>query len=108
MARRRSGNSYRGPLSGIKSRERKKVRRHIYHRDGYTCWVCEKAVDIKLKDGDPFAPTLDHVIARKDGGTDDQSNLKLAHARCNNDRHNAPVADKLILVTNEVAIDGEW
>lgn len=80
---------YRGPLSKLRASERRIVRKQIYERDKYTCWLCLEPVDITLKDGDPLAPTLDHVIAHSDGGKDNKKNLKLAHAKCNNERHNS-------------------
>jgi 5-methylcytosine-specific restriction endonuclease McrA len=80
---------YKGPLSYHRSSQRRKIRQRIYKRDGYICWLCLGDVDITLTDGNPFAPTLDHVVPRKDGGKDSLSNLKLAHAVCNNMRHNS-------------------
>lgn len=51
-----------------------------------TCWICEKAVDKTLSGRDPDGPSIDHVIARAKGGTNDRSNLRLAHLRCNSAR----------------------
>ncbi len=96
--------SYRGPLSYHRSSQRKKIRQQIFQRDNYICWLCSESVDISLKDGNPLAPTLDHVIARKDGGKDTVENLRLAHASCNNYRHNKPKQ----LPSLEVATAGEW
>ena len=53
--------------------------RTLLVRDGNLCWLC----------GEPFAnhgdgaPTLDHVIPRSKGGVRANSNLRLAHRRCN-------------------------
>lgn len=44
---------------------------------GPVCWLC----------GEPIRPGqawhVDHVVARKAGGTDDVRNLRPAHASCN-------------------------
>jgi len=85
---RKNNKKYRGPLSKLKASERRVIRKEIYERDNYICWICLECVDITLQDGDPLAPTLDHVIPHSEGGKDNKRNLRLAHAKCNNDRHN--------------------
>ena len=59
----------------IKSIKRKK----IYIRDGHTCVYCERSIytthDMLL--------TVDHVLARSLGGTNDASNLVTACLECN-------------------------
>ena len=50
--------------------QRKRAR--ILARDGAVCWRC----------GQP-ATTVDHIIPRARGGTDDDDNLRAACARCN-------------------------
>lgn len=51
-------------------------RRRILERDGYVCWIC----------GGPGANSVDHVIPRARGGTDDDDNLRAAHLSCNSGR----------------------
>lgn len=41
-----------------------------------TCWLC----------GLPGADTVDHVVPRSMGGTDEPWNLRPAHQRCNSRR----------------------
>lgn len=53
-----------------------KKRAAILQRDGYVCWLC----------GQPGADTVDHVIPRARGGTDDDDNLRAAHLSCNSGR----------------------
>jgi hypothetical protein len=62
----------------------KRVRRAIYERDQWTCQICSEAVDPDATD--EWRPTLDHIIPRSHGGSDDQSNLRLAHLWCNSVR----------------------
>lgn len=62
----------------------------LYRRDGAKCWICGKRViksdftkvDGKFKAG-PRYPTVDHVVPLAKGGTNDESNLRLAHWSCN-------------------------
>ncbi|MGW4102294.1 HNH endonuclease [Streptomyces sp. NPDC004976] len=60
-------------------------------RDEYTCHVCGQAVDVSLPYNDRMAPTRDHIVPRRAGGSHDPSNLKLAHRGCNS-RRGAPLA----------------
>jgi 5-methylcytosine-specific restriction endonuclease McrA len=48
----------------------------LLERDGDCCWLC----------GDPMRPeeiSIDHILQRAAGGTDDAVNLALAHRACN-------------------------
>ncbi len=55
-------------------------------RDSWVCWVCEGQVDGDCPVGSPHAASVDHVIPRSRGGTNDPANLRLAHRRCNGQR----------------------
>lgn len=60
-----------------------KLRLELYERDGWICYLCSKPVD---RGGDPNgnrAPSLDHLVARANGGTHDPSNLRTACRSCN-------------------------
>ena len=61
----------------------------IYLRDGFTCVYCEK----NLHGAAPQDITLDHVLPRSMGGSNESSNLITACKRCNCARGNKPVAD---------------
>lgn len=64
-------------------------RRHaltIHERDHWTCWLCGTPTSPEWTALDPLAPTLDHLIPRVHGGTDDPDNLGTAHAICNSRR----------------------
>lgn len=61
----------------------KGTRQAIYERDGWVCYLCSEKVDTS---GDPWSdrfPSLDHILPRSLGGTDDESNLATAHRVCN-------------------------
>jgi hypothetical protein len=47
----------------------------ILRRDGKRCAICHKNVYSDM--------TIDHWIPRSEGGTDDLSNLRIAHKKCN-------------------------
>ncbi|WP_081319134.1 HNH endonuclease [Microbacterium testaceum] len=59
----------------------------VYVRDGWSCWLCEGAVDRTLIGSySHWRPSLDHVVPRSMGGSDDPENLRLAHWWCNSVR----------------------
>lgn len=49
----------------------------IAERDGYLCFLCSKPFNQKE------SPTLDHWYPKSLGGSDELSNLRLAHKTCN-------------------------
>lgn len=50
------------------------------------CGLCGKPVDTSLPGTDPLGPCVDHITPRSRGGTNDRSNLRLAHTGCNASR----------------------
>lgn len=63
------------------------VRVGIYERDHWMCWLCRDDVDRTLIGSmSPWRPSLDHVVPRAQGGSDDPDNLNLAHWWCNSAR----------------------
>lgn len=55
----------------------------VYERDAWTCGLCEEPVARDAPYPDPWSPSLDHIVPASLGGSDDPSNLRLAHLRCN-------------------------
>lgn len=56
----------------------------LAERDGTDCSICGKPVDMTLnRNVSMMGPSVDHVIPRSRGGSDDPDNLALAHLICN-------------------------
>lgn len=55
----------------------------LAERDGTTCSICCECVDMELRHPEPSAPSVDHFVPRVLGGTNDPTNLRLAHLVCN-------------------------
>jgi hypothetical protein len=60
--------------------------RTIGTRDGWICWLCLGPVDPNENSRSRMGPTCDHIIPVSCGGSNDVSNLKLAHRSCNSRR----------------------
>jgi hypothetical protein len=60
--------------------------RRIGARDGWSCWLCGGTVDQNASLNGRMGPTADHVVPLACGGSDDDSNLRLAHRSCNSRR----------------------
>jgi len=74
---------------------------YLAERDAERCGICGKRVDITLKSGprgDDRGPSVDHVIPRSKGGSNDFANLRLTHWRCNRKRGNRGEIEQLRLV----------
>lgn len=50
------------------------------------CHICGLPIDLTLKNPDPMAGVVDHVVALNRGGADVPSNKKSAHRSCNRDK----------------------
>jgi 5-methylcytosine-specific restriction endonuclease McrA len=59
----------------------------IYLRDAFRCVYCLK----DLHDAAPTDVTLDHVVAKVDGGSNEPKNLVTACRHCNCSRQDAPI-----------------
>lgn len=74
---------------------------YLAQRDGIRCAICRSAVDLDLKSGPrggDIGPSIDHVVPRSKGGTDDLCNLRLTHWHCNRARGNRGGGEQLQLV----------
>lgn len=80
---------------------RKVLLGYLVERDGDRCGICRKRVDLSLRSGtrgNPMGPSVDHIVPRSQGGSDDLTNLRLAHWKCNNRRGNRGGFEQLALV----------
>lgn len=80
-------------IKALARKGRHRIRRvEVFARDGYSCWLCDKPTDATAKVPHPLAPTIDHVLPRSHGGSDDPANLRCAHFICNSRRGDAIAA----------------
>jgi hypothetical protein len=70
----------------------------IYERDRWRCGTCGLQVPHRWETGSELRPTLDHVIPRSQGGTDDAANLRIAHLICNSRRGAVGGGEQLALI----------
>ena len=57
-------------------------------RDGWKCMLCNKKFAKRRDFGSSRSSiTIDHIQPRSFGGSDELSNLRLAHRRCNSERN---------------------
>jgi len=91
---RRRPSARRSPTAGNRNQGSKwlhpPTRRRIYERDGWRCVWCESPVArqsrfISVDDNNRPIPqaTIDHVVPRSRGGTNDASNLITCCSDCN-------------------------
>lgn len=62
------------------------IRLELYKRDDWTCQLCGEPVDRDVHWNEPRAPSLDHVLPKSLGGSDEPENLRTAHRHCNSVR----------------------
>ena len=60
----------------------------VHERDQWTCQLCGTPTLREWVKGDMRSPTLDHIMPRSLGGSDDIANLRTAHWLCNSIRGN--------------------
>jgi hypothetical protein len=77
------------PTPRLSAEQRREYHALVRERDGDACWICGAVVPKGGRPAcDPRRPTLDHVIERRHGGSNEPENLRLAHFGCNNARTN--------------------
>src|SRR5687768_12991217 len=52
-------------------------------RDCWKCGICGEPVDPSLRSPDPRSASVDHIHPKALGGLDQESNVQIAHLRCN-------------------------
>jgi 5-methylcytosine-specific restriction endonuclease McrA len=56
---------------------------HIFERDSWTCQICGRKINKRLKWPNPHSKSIDHIIPLSKGGDDRPLNVQAAHLRCN-------------------------
>lgn len=70
------------PVCRMKTSQRKYAKYMLLRRDGRRCWLCGgHMADSEI--------SIDHIIPRSRGGSNQIDNLKLAHIDCNTRRSDA-------------------
>lgn len=87
------GVSYR---DGGKGRTKAQKRLLLFRTQRGICAICSRPMTLA-------ASTLDHIRPRSLGGANRQSNLRLAHERCNQERGNS-VSDLFVEEAGVVAL----
>jgi hypothetical protein len=64
----------------------------VAQRDGLNCQLCGESLDLRSRWPAPTSVSVDHVLPRSRGGTDDLTNLQLTHLLCNQRKHNGPAS----------------
>jgi hypothetical protein len=75
--------------------------RYLAERDGTHCAICRGPIDLRLRSGtrgSDHGPSVDHIVPRSQGGSDDPANLRLAHWGCNRNRGAGGGGEQLALV----------
>lgn len=69
--------------------KRSQIRIALMDRDGIECWFCGDVLGCYA--------TIEHLIARSNGGPDTLENMVLAHERCNQIASNRSLSAKIML-----------
>lgn len=69
----------------------------IWTRDRGRCGLCHRPVSRRHRYPHPFSATLDHIVPITLGGEHSETNVQLAHARCNIAKNNRPCGSQLRL-----------
>lgn len=70
----------------------------IFERDHWVCRLCGKPVDKLSAWPSDGAATLDHIRPLSRGGTHTRVNVQLAHWKCNRDKRDSQVNDRVYAV----------
>jgi 5-methylcytosine-specific restriction endonuclease McrA len=80
--------------SFARGKSSRKVLERLALRDGGLCWICSLPMVFDRVDGGLcVSASVDHIIPKRLGGTNDQHNLRLAHRRCNQNRDSGAITN---------------
>jgi len=86
MFTRSISNSAAEPLPRT-SAKRKDVAELLHWAGDGLCQICFTPIDLALTPHHPAAMQIDHLIPTSQGGADTVGNIRLTHARCNNEKN---------------------
>lgn len=75
----------------MEASRKRRVQMKVYARSEWRCEMPECYAETRDIDpgllgyDDPWAPSIDHIIPRAEGGGNVQSNMRAAHKQCNNE-----------------------
>ena len=72
-------------------------RQKVYERDNWMCHLCGERCDPGADWFSDWFPSLDHIVPRSMGGTEDMDNLATCHRWCNSVRGVEPLEDLLVV-----------
>lgn len=55
----------------------------VFERDNWTCYLCEQAIDPRLRGDAWMRATIDHVVPLCKGGEHTYDNVRASHWLCN-------------------------
>jgi hypothetical protein len=64
-------------------RDRRAMLERLAHVTKALCGICHEPVNLSIRHPSPKSPSVDHVIPKAKGGTNEFTNLQLAHLGCN-------------------------
>lgn len=71
-------------------------KRKVFERDGWICYICNEPLHRVYDPHDPLSPTVDHVIALANGGSNTYDNVRACHAICNSRKCAKPVEEVIL------------
>src|SRR5689334_3655184 len=88
---------------------RAEIREAVYKRDRGVCYLCGRQAYQNVPDEHPRRLTLDHVLAKANGGKDERNNLRCACRGCNLKKGVSDISGNQFLADNvaEVVAEGE-
>ena len=66
----------------------KSFKANLYFKANGLCGICQEHLDTSLQYPDPMSLSIDHIIPKSKGGSDNNDNLRIAHWLCNIKRSN--------------------
>ncbi|MDE1867847.1 MAG: HNH endonuclease [Thaumarchaeota archaeon] len=73
--------------SKLSSTNKRKILKNILQRDNFKCGICGEAINPDLPHTSRLGATIDHIVPKNRGGTNNQWNLQPAHRGCNCERN---------------------